>query len=349
MRITLADREIGDGAPTFVIAEIGSNHDGELERALALVDAAAEAGADAVKFQSFRAAGLIARRWPENGGWKAAEAYPVLERLEMPAEWHAPLKERARERGVLFMSTPFDEGRAALLAALGVPAFKVASGDLTHHPLLRTLASYGRPILLSTGLAEPDEIAAALDAIEDGAGAPERVPPVVLLHCVSLYPLRPGDANLRALEPLRARFGCLVGWSDHSPGHTLALGAVALGACVIEKHVTDDRSRRGPDHPYAMEPREFRAMIDAIRELESGLGDGAKRPRPDEQPERRWARRSVYAARSLPAGTTLEPNDLKIVRPALGLEPDAVLHLIGRKLRRALAVDEPIREEDAQS
>ncbi len=348
MRITLADREIGDGAPSFVIAEIGSNHDGQLERALALVDVAADAGADAVKFQSFRAAGLLARRWPDaDGGWKTAEAYPVLERLEVPAEWHAPLRDRARERGVMFLSTPFDESRAALLAALGVPAFKVASGDLTHHPLLRTLAAYGRPLLLSTGLATPDEIGAALDAVAEGAGAPERVPPVVLLHCVSLYPLRPGDANLRALEPLRGRFGCLVGWSDHSPGHTLALGAVALGACVVEKHITDDRNRRGPDHGYAMEPGEFRAMVDAIRELETGLGDGTKRPRPDEEPERRWARRSVYAARSLPAGSLLEATDLKVVRPALGLEPDAVLQLIGRTLRRPLAVDEPVREEDA--
>ncbi|MCW5893674.1 MAG: N-acetylneuraminate synthase family protein [bacterium] len=349
MRIQLGDRELGDGAPALVIAEIGSNHDGSLERALALVDAAADAGADAVKFQSFRAAGLLARRWPlPGGGWQTAEAYPVLERLELPTEWHPRLRDRARDRGVLFLSTPFDEQRAGLLAALGVPAFKVASGDLTHLPLLRALGTYGRPVLLSTGLADADEIGTAVAAIATGAGAPERVPPVVLLHCVALYPLRPADANLRAMAALRARFGCAVGWSDHSPGHTLALGAVALGACVVEKHFTDDRTRRGPDHGFAMEPADFRAMVDAVRELETGLGDGRKQPRPDEEPERQWARRSVYAARSLPAGTVLEAADLKVVRPAIGLPPGAFDTLVGRTLRRTLAVDEPLRTEDVR-
>jgi sialic acid synthase SpsE len=347
MQCTLGDRVVGDGAPTFVIAEIGSNHDGSLERALGLVDAAAAAGADAVKFQSFRAEGLLARRWPApGGGWTHAEAYPVLERLTVPPEWHAPLRDRARDRGVVFLSTPFDESRAALLAALGMPAFKVASGDLTHVPLLRRLGGYHRPVLLSTGLASDDEIAAALAAVAAGAGNPDRCPPVVLLHCVSLYPLRPGDANLRVLPALRGRHGCLVGWSDHSPGHTLAVGAVALGACVVEKHFTDDRHRAGPDHGFAMEPDEWRAMVDAIRTLETALGDGEKQPRPDEAPERRWARRSVYAARPLAAGTVLEPTDLKIVRPALGLPPSALDALVGRRLARAVETDQPLAAED---
>jgi len=347
MQCTLGDRQLGDGAPAYVIAEIGSNHDGSLDRALALIDAAAGAGADAVKFQSFRAEGLLARRWPApGGGWRSAEAFPILERLEVPPEWHAPLRDRARERHVAFLSTPFDEGRAALLAALGMPAFKVASGDLTHLPLLRRLGGYHRPVLLSTGLATDAEIAAALDAIAAGAGAPERRPPVVLLHCVSLYPLRPGDANLRVLPGLRERHGCLVGWSDHSPGHTLAVGAVALGACVIEKHFTDDRRRPGPDHSFAMEPADLRAMVDAVRELEAGLGDGTKQPRPDETPERRWARRSIYAARPLPAGKVLEAADLKVVRPALGLPPSALDGLIGRRLARPLEADQPLATED---
>jgi N-acetylneuraminate synthase/N,N'-diacetyllegionaminate synthase len=347
MRITLGDRPLGDGAPCVVIAEIGSNHDGSLERALALVDAAAAAGADAVKFQSFRAATLVApRRRVPGGGWRPVEGYPTLERLEVPAEWHAPLRDRARDQGVLFLSTPFDEERAALLAALGVPAFKLASGDLTHVPLLRRVGGYGRPVLLSTGLATGDEIAAALDALAAGAGTTARRPPVVLLHCVSLYPLRPGDANLRALPALAARFGCPVGWSDHSPGHTLAVGAVALGACVIEKHFTDDRRRSGPDHPFAMEPGEFRAMVDAIRTLESALGDGDKRPRRDEEPERLWARRSLHAAHALAPGATLAARDLKIVRPADGLPPDALGLVVGRRLRRALEPDEPLQAED---
>ena len=347
MRFTLGERAVGPGAPCLVIAEIGSNHDGSLERALALVDAAVDAGADAVKFQSFRAATLVARRWPAaGGGWKPTEAYPVLERLELPVEWHALLRDRARARGALFLSTAFDEERASFLAALGVPAMKVASGDLTHLPLLRAIGGFGRPILLSTGLATPEEIDAALAAIEEGAGAPGRRPPIVLLHCVSLYPLRPGDANLRAVPALAARFGCPVGWSDHSPGHTLALGAVALGAVVVEKHFTDDRRRPGPDHGFAMEPAEFRAMVGAIRELEAALGDGEKRPRPDEEAERRWARRSLHAARALPAGTVLGVRDLKVVRPALGLPPAALPSVLGRRLTRALEVDEALGAED---
>jgi N-acetylneuraminate synthase/N,N'-diacetyllegionaminate synthase len=345
--ISLADRPVGAGAPCLVVAEIGSNHDGRLDRALALVDAAADAGADAVKFQSFRAATLLARRWPaSDGGWQPAGAYPTLERLEVPDAWHAPLRDRAASRGLLFLSTAFDEERARLLAALGVPAMKVASGDLTHLPLLRCLGGFGRPVLLSTGHATPDEIAAALAAVGEGAGTRERQPPVVLLHCVSCYPLESGAANLRALPTLAATYGCPVGWSDHSPGFTLALGAVALGACVVEKHLTDDRRRPGPDHPFAMEPAEMRAMVAAIRELETGLGDGVKRPRPEEASERTWARRSIYAARRLGAGAVLEPRDLKVVRPALGLPPSALGDLVGRRLRRALEPDEPLRAED---
>lgn len=345
--ITLPDgRRLGLGAPCLTIAEIGSNHDGDLGRALALVDAAAGAGADCVKFQSFRAATLCARRWPgPDGRWRPAPAFPVLERLEVPTAWHARLAEHAAARGVAFLSTPFDEATARLLVSLDVAAMKVASGDLTHLPLLRLIGSFGRPVLLSTGLATDDEIALALRALDEGAATPARRPPVVLLHCVSLYPLRPDDANLRVLPALAARHGCPIGWSDHSPGHTLALGAVALGACVIEKHLTDDRRRQGPDHPYAMEPDEFRAMVAAIRELEAGLGDGVKRPRPDEEPERMWARRAVWTARPLAAGTVLEAEDLKIVRPALGLPPEALADLIGRRLRRPLAADEPVMAE----
>jgi sialic acid synthase SpsE len=345
--IDLGERPLGPGAPCLVIAEIGSNHDGSLERALALVDAAAGAGADAVKFQSFRAATLLVRRrFRPGGGWQPAPAYPALERLEVPVAWHAVLRDRARARRVAFLSTPFDEERAALLAALGVPAFKVASGDLTHVPLLRRLGGFGRPILLSTGLATPEEIEAALAAIAEGAGGIARRPPVVLLHCVSTYPLRPEDANLRALGTLARRFGLPVGWSDHSPGHTLALGAVALGASVVEKHLTDDRRRPGPDHPFAMEPGEFRAMVAAVRDLEAALGDGEKRPRDGERDERVWARRSIYAARPLAVGRVLEARDLKVVRPAAGLAPAALDALLGRPLRRALEADEPIALED---
>jgi N,N'-diacetyllegionaminate synthase len=347
MRIQLGERSVGDEQPCYLIAAIGSNHDGRLERALTLVDLAAAAGADAVRFQVFRAATLLARRWPRaDGGWRSAEGFPQLERLAVPNAWLPLLRDRARARGVTFLATPFDESRATLLAALGVPGFKVASGDLTHVPLLRRLASYGRPIVLSTGLATPDEIDTAIQTIANAAAVPARRPPIVLLHCVSLMPLPPGDANLRALGTMRLRHGCLVGWSDHSPGHTLALGAVALGAAVVEKHFTDDPYRAGPDHPGAMDPDAFREMVAAVRELEAGLGDGHKRPRPNEDHERRWIRRSVYAARPIAAGAVIEAADLKVVRPGLGMPPAAVDRLIGHAAPRAIEVDEPLCLDD---
>jgi sialic acid synthase SpsE len=329
-----------------VIAAIGSNHDGSLPRALALIDAAAAAGAQAVRFQSFRAATLVARRWPRaGGGWQICEQYVQLERLEVPADWHAPLRDRARQRGVLFLSTPYDEARAALLASLGVPAFRVSCGDLTHDPLPQVLGGYGRPLSLSTGLASGDEIAHALGAIARGAGSEGRRPAAVLVQCAAEPLAVEHGVDLRVLPALRARFGCLVGWSDHAPGYLHALGAVALGACVVEKHLTDDRERLGAEHATSLEPVDFAALTSAIRTLEGALGDGALGPRPGLADTLRQVRRGVYAARSLPAGTVLDADDLKVVRPALGAAPAAVARLVGQRLTRRMAVDEPLGED----
>ena len=340
MRIQLGDRAVGDEQPSYLIAAIGSNHDGSLDRALALIDAAAGAGADAVRFQSFRPATLLARRWPHpDGGWRAAEGFPVLERLAVPNEWHPLLRDRARARGLAFLSTPFDESRASLLAALGVPGFKMAAGDVTHLPLLRRVASYGRPIILSTGLATSAEIESAVQAIVAGAGSPARRPPIVLLQ---------RDADLRALATMRLRHGCLVGWSDHAPGHALALGAVTLGACIVEKPFTDDPGRLGPDHAGATEPVAWSAMALAIRDLEAGLGDGHQRPGANEDLERVWIRRSVYAARAIAAGAMIEAADLKIVRPGIGVPPAAFATLVGRRAHRAIEIDEPLRPDDGE-
>jgi sialic acid synthase SpsE len=346
-RVRIGEREIGDGRPCLVVAAIGSNHDGSLPRALALIDAAATAGANAVRFQSFRAATLVARRWPRpGGGWQASEQYPQLERLELPADWHALLRDRARQRGLLFLSTPYDEGRAALLASLGVPAFRVACGDLTHEPLLRALGGYGRPIVLSTGLAGEDEVAQALAAIARGAGSAERCPATVLLQCaVEPFTVDHG-VDVRVLPTLRARFACLVGWSDHAPGYVHALAAVALGACVVEKHFTDDHHRAGAEHATSLEPIDFAAMTTAIRRLEGALGCGALGVHPPMPEALCRARRGVYAARSLPAGTVLDATDLKVVRPALGATPAAAAKLVGLRLQRQVAVDEPLGEDE---
>jgi sialic acid synthase SpsE len=346
LRVKIGDREVGDGRPCLVVAAIGSNHDGSLPRALALIDAAASAGAHAVRFQSFRAATLTARRWPRaDGGWQVCEHYAQLERLEVPADWHAPLRDRARQRGLLFLSTPYDETRAALLASLGVPAFRVACGDLTHDPLLRVLGGYGRPLVLSTGLASADEIAQALAVIAAGAGDGARRPATVLVQC-AVPPLDVAHGgDLRTLATLRATFSCLVGWSDHAPGHLHALAAVALGACLVEKHLTDDRRRPGAEHATSLEPVDFAAMVAAIRSLESALGDGVLGRAAEGAAARQRVRRGVYAARSLPAGTVLDVDDLKVVRPALGAAPAALADLVGRRLARRVAVDEPLGEQ----
>jgi len=326
---SIAERPIGADAPVYVIAEIGSNHDGELERALGLVEAAAAAGADAVKFQSFTADGLSRR---------GEAAHPVLEKLALPDAWIAPLRACAAERGLHFLSTPFDEGAASTLAGHDLPAFKIASGDLTHAPLLDHVAAFGRPVLLSTGLSDLEEVEAAVARIGD------RVP-LALLHCVASYPPSPDDWNLRAVATLAAHFGCVVGLSDHSAGHAAVCGAVALGARVVEKHLSDDPSRPGPDHAYALSTSDFAAMVSAVRDLERGLGDGLKRCAPSERGGLVGGRRSLHAARAIAAGERLDASMVKVVRPADGLPPDALAAVVVRRARRALLPDTPIVEE----
>ena len=340
---SLGDRALGPGTPALLVAEIGSNHDGSLERALSLVDAAAGAGADAVQFHSFRAARLLAPRTRRaDGAWTAAGGYGHLERVELRTEWHAALRDRASARRLVFLSTPFDEQRAELLAALGVCAFPVAAGDVVHVPLLRALGGFGRPILLATALAAKGEIDAALEAIGEGAGAIARRPPVVLLAGPSESD---GTSDLRAIATLATRYATLVGWSDRRPGHVLAVGAVARGAAVVVKPFTDDPERRGPGHADALDPEAFAALASAVRELEGALHDTPV-PARGNGDLRKASVRGVYAARALQAGTVLEAADLKLVRPARGAAPSALAALVGRRLLHALAADDPIDLDD---
>lgn len=342
--VTLGSRVVGDGHPCFVIAEIGSNHDADLGTAKALIDAAAAAGADAVKFQCFSVKGLYNPLHPDgDGGFVASSAISTLERLEVPREWPAQLMSYAEGRGVLFLSTPFDEERLDLLDGLGLPAIKIASGDLTHLPLLEAVGRKRRPILLSTGLGTIGEVEQAVETLARGAGWP-RVSdcPIVLLHCVSSYPSRPDDANIRSMLTLQGAFGLPVGYSDHSAGQVVAIGAVALGACVIEKHLTLDRDRSGPDHAFALEPTEFGRMVAGIRELEEALGGGRKWPVEAEVPERTWARRGIYASEAIPCGTRIERQHVKFVRPCVGLEPGALYAIEGREAAVDIPADHPL-------
>jgi N-acetylneuraminate synthase/N,N'-diacetyllegionaminate synthase len=331
---------IGGGAPAFVIAEAGVNHNGDLELARRLIDAAAAAGADAVKFQTFRTDALVSAAAPKaryqletTGGAESQRG--MLTRLELSAEAHAGLREHATRRGLVFFSTPFDEDSADLLDRLGVEVLKVPSGEVTNLPLVRHVAAKGRPVLLSTGMSTLDEVAAAVETIR-AAGDP----PLAILHCVSAYPAPAEDTNLRAMDTLRARFGCPVGLSDHSLGLEIALAAVARGAAALEKHLTLDRALPGPDHRASLEPAQFAALVRGVRTVEAALGDGDKRPMPSELDTRAVARRSLVAARALPAGHRLVRADVAIKRPGTGIPPAELSRVLGRRLSRAVAADD---------
>ena len=349
--VRIGDRAIGEG-PAFVIAEAGVNHDGDPALAHALIDAAADAGADAVKFQTFDPDALVTagaplapyQAAPESGlDGRAADQREMLQRLALPLDAWPALQRHAVERGLTFLSTPFDEASAELLDRLDVPAFKVGSGDLTDIPFLERLARRGRPLLVSTGMATMAEVAAAVDAIA-GAGAP----PLVLLHCVSSYPAAATDANLRAIETMRRAFGIPVGWSDHSPGIEVAISAATLGAAVIEKHLTTDRSRPGPDHRSSLEPDEFRALVTAVRDVSATLGDGVKRPVAAEAEIARVARRSLHWTRPLAGGTTVGVGDVAVLRPATGLAPDRLGDVIGRRTARPVTAGAAVDAADLE-
>ena len=329
--VSIGSWRIGEGSPCYVIAEVGSNHDGKLEQALELLDAAANAQADAVKFQSFVAEEIASPREEKLYGFFATPG------RAMPMTWWGALKRRADHHGIHLLSTPFDSDTASQLRAAGVPAFKIASGDLTYHTLIEHVGRLVRPTILSTGMATMDEVAAACEVFFSTGNRS-----LILLQCVSNYPAKIEDANIRAMLSMQERFHVPVGYSDHAPGWTVVLGAVALGAKVIEKHITLSRMLEGPDHSHSLEPAEFATMVRDIRGIEAALGDGVKRPAEDEMPERKWARRGVYARFDIPAGATLGPEMLYCVRPCVGVSAEHVSQIIGRSVRHPVTVKDPI-------
>lgn len=345
--VRIGNREVANGRSVFIIAEAGVNHDGDIETALALVDAAADAGADAVKFQTFDPAELVTAdsmlaSYQQKGVPSVTTQHEMLAQLRFGADEHAALVDRCRRRGIMFLSTPFDSRSAALLVGLGVSAIKVGSGELTNLPFLDELARYRLPILLSTGMSDLSEVSSAVAAIR------RYDTPVVLLHCTSSYPAPDTDANLRAIDTMRTQFGLPVGYSDHAMGLDLSLAAVARDACVLERHFTMDRSSPGPDHSMSLEPKELAELVRRVRALETWLGDGVKRPQPSELELRVVARRSIVAARPLAAGEILTADALAIKRPGNGLSPSRLSGLIGARLRRALAADEQIVDVDVE-
>ena len=344
--LDVAGISIGHGHPCFFIAEAGVNHNGSLDAALKLVDAAADAGACSVKFQTFEASKLVTKHaqkaeyQKQNTGNNDSQ-FEMLKQLELSHEQHREVVAHCQRRGIMFLSTPFDEQSADFLNDLGVSAFKIPSGEVTNTPFLRHVARYGKPLIVSTGMCRLGEVEAAVETLE-AAGCRQ----FVLLHCVSNYPADPRDVNLRAMDTLAAAFQVPVGYSDHTLGMEASLAAVARGACVIEKHFTLDRSLPGPDHAASLEPQELKQLVSGIRIIEQCLGTGRKTPAASELGTAAVARRSLVAAVDLPEGLLLDEAHIAVKRPGTGLPPGMRPHLLNRRLRRPVVAGSLLTLDD---
>jgi N,N'-diacetyllegionaminate synthase len=334
--VRIGQRYIGPGHPCLIIAEAGVNHNGRLELADQLIRVAADAKADAIKFQTFRAESVASADAPKAEYQKRATdssetQLEMLRRLELPATAYRSLKESAERAGLLFLSTPFDEESVELLNDLRIDAFKIPSGELTNHAFLRHVARKARPMIVSTGMATIGEVEAAVRVILETGN-----PDIILLHCVSNYPADPNSINLRAMATMAQAFGLPVGFSDHTLGIEIPLAAVALGACVLEKHFTLDRNLPGPDHQASLDPGTLAALVLAVRNVEAALGHGRKEPSLTESNIAAVARRSLVAWRDIPAGALLTNDFLTTRRPGTGLPPFIAPYLIGLRARHTI-------------
>lgn len=341
--VQVGGRSVGQGSPCYVVAEAGVNHNGKTEQAHDLIDLAAHAGADAVKFQTFHVDRLVARGAPAAAYQAEATGFSrqdeMLAALMLPEGAWAELAHHAEDVGLAFLSTAFDLASAELVAGLGAPALKVPSGELTDLPFIRALASFGLPLIISTGMADIGEVAAAHEASREAPG-------VVMLHCVSAYPAPEEEANLRSLVTLRERFRVPVGWSDHTEGSLTAIAAVAVGANMLEKHVTLDRRMEGPDHSASADSEQFAEYVGLVRRTEAALGDGDKAPTPSELGNRDVVRRSWHSTRPLAAGTVLSDGDVVALRPGTGIPPSHPLH--GMRLTRSIPAAHCLTFDDVE-
>jgi pseudaminic acid synthase len=342
--IEIAGRPIGPEHPPFVICELSGNHNGSLERALTMIDAAAETGADAIKIQTYTADTItLDVDRPEfrikGGLWDGRSLHELYREAQTPYEWHAALFERAAKRGVILFSSPFDETAVDLLAGLDAPAYKIASFEAVDLPLIRYAAAKGKPLIISTGMANAAEMAAARDAaLEAGAAG------VVLLHCVSSYPASFADANVRTVADMAQRFDCPIGLSDHTPGTAASVAAVAMGACVIEKHFTLARSDGGPDAAFSLEPGEFSALVRDCKDGWAALGRAHYDVLGSERANIQF-RRSLYVTADVAAGEVLSRANVRSVRPGAGLPPAELETVLGRPATRALKRGEPLSRD----
>ncbi len=338
--IRIGTHQIGDDHPCYVIAEAGANHNRDLDVARRLIDTAADAQADAVKFQTYSGSALYSSKTPRFeylGELGAKPAHELLEEIALPRDWQPLLAAHARDRGIEFLSSPFDRDAVDELDALNVAAFKIASFEIVDHGLIRYAAAKGRPMIFSTGMCTMAEVDDALRVARE-AGAGE----CALLQCASLYPSPPEIMNLRSILTMRAAFGVPVGLSDHTRGIHIAAAAVAAGAQLVEKHFTLDRSMSGPDHPFAIEPKELAEMVAHIRDVEAALGDGVKRGPSELEAAEMFAkaRRSVVAACKIEAGTVISEAMLCVKRPGFGIAPKHLDVVVGRTAKCDIEYDD---------
>jgi pseudaminic acid synthase len=346
--ITIAGRKIGPGHPPYIICELSANHGGKLQRALELIDAAAATGTDAIKLQTYTPDTLtIDHDDPQfriqGGLWDGYTLYELYSEAYTPYEWHPALMDRARKLGVTLFSTPFDETAVDLLGSLDVPAYKIASFEAIDLPLIARVARQRKPMIISTGMTSVEEIGEAVQAARD-AGATE----LILLHCVSTYPAKYENANLRTIADLAATFGTVAGLSDHTPGTACATAAVALGANVIEKHFTLRRADGGPDAAFSLEPDEFRKLVDDCRNAWLSIGS-IDYTRSDEELGNRTFRRSLYVVADIAAGERLTEKNVRSIRPGFGLAPKHLPEVLGRRAARVLKRGEPLAWADTLS
>ena len=339
-KVKIGNKVIGESEPCFIIAEAGSNHDGKLEQAKQLIDIATFAGADAIKFQSFQADKIAAKTKDKIVNIDIAGSktlHDLYKNLELPKEWLSELIDYAKEQGIIFLSTPFDEQNADDLDTLGIPAFKIASFELVHLPLLKHLAKKNKPIILSTGMANLGEIEEAINVIlEQGNNK------IILLHCGIGYPLELESVNLSAMDTLKQAFPYPVGYSDHTLGLAIPFASVSRGANVIEKHFTISRNLKGHDHSFAMEPDELHSMVKGIRDIKKAIGFPQKCVLETELIHYNRGRRSIFAKVRIPKGTTITREMLSILRPGIGLKPKYLDIVIGRKATTDIEAQEPI-------
>jgi N-acetylneuraminate synthase len=351
-QLEIGSRRIGDGAPLYFVADIGANHDGSLERAYRLIELAAEAGADAAKFQNFIAPRIVSRRGFEELGAQIAHqsawqkpVYEIYEDASVPEDWTPLLAQRCREVGVDYFTSPYDPATVDAVDPY-VPAFKIGSGDITWLEVVRHIGAKGKPVLLATGASDEVDVERALAALR------EQTEQIVLMQCNTNYTGDPENlrhVNLAVLRRWRERYpDTVLGLSDHTPGHLTVCAAVALGARVFEKHFTDDNARPGPDHAFAMTPETWRAMVDAANATDAALGDGVKRVEANERDAAVVQRRALRYGRDLPAGHRLGAADIVATRPCppAGIPPHRDAEVLGRDLAVAVTADTLVRRED---